>query len=191
MSLRFAILGLLSQQELSGYELTKHFGQSVGYFWHARSQQIYPELARLEQEGLVRSRLVAQTGRPDKRLYRVTEQGRAELQAWIVSPSPLTLVKDEFLVKVWGYGLVERAAAIQSLDEHCRMHEERLATYHAILRGSPPLGTQVGAYLTLLAGIRVEQALVGWCAEARQLLAAEPVTQPSGPGASSGAGAPA
>lgn len=193
MSLRFAILGLLTHEELSGYEITKRFSQSVGHFWHARSQQIYPELARLEDDALVESRLIPQTGRPDKRLYTITPAGRARLAEWVLSPSPLTLVKDEFLVKVRSYGLVAPEAALRVLTEHRRMHEERLASFRQIAEefdASDPARVDaglLGPYLTLLAGISVEQAFVDWAHEAERFLAAR--VQAS-PGAAAGNDSP-
>ncbi len=175
MSLRYAILGLLMQDDLSGYELTRRFDQSVGYFWHARSQQIYPELARLEEDGCVSSWVVEQIGRPDKRLHSITERGREALRAWVVSPSPVTLVKDEFLVKVWSYGHVDPEAAIRAVAQQGTHHEERLATYRTIESSIGPdthaLGddARFGAYLTLLGGIAIEEALVGWCRQTEAL----------------------
>ncbi|HMO54209.1 MAG TPA: PadR family transcriptional regulator [Tepidiformaceae bacterium] len=176
MSLKFAILGLLSHEELSGYELTRRFGHSVGYFWHARSQQIYPELGRLEAEGLVSGRLVQQVGRPDKTVYAITEEGSRELAAWVTTPSPLTFGKDEFLVKVWSYGLAERGQAIAALAEHRTKHEERLAGDRALKDGFRGLDASsvdarfLGAFLTLDAGIAMEEAFVAWCAGAEQVL---------------------
>lgn len=185
MSLRYAILGLLAREELSGYEITKRFGETVGYFWYARSQQIYPELARLEEDGLVTSRLVVQVGRPDKRLYRITAPGRERLRDWAVTPSPLTLVKDEFLVKVWSYGMVDPAAARRALAEHRAMHEERLARFRAMRERFPAdadlhlLGeTDFGGYLTLLAGIVMQEAFVDWCRDADRLFALREAAMP-------------
>ncbi|GIW19106.1 PadR family transcriptional regulator [Tepidiforma sp.] len=178
MSLRFAILGLLTGGDLSGYEITRRFEQSVGYFWHARAQQIYPELARLESEGLVAGRAVQQTGKPDKRVYALTPRGLEELTAWVVTPSPLTLTKDEFLVKVWSYGLVEPAAALAALAAHRRQQEERLAAYRAIeaaFEGADPAAVPpgfLGPYLTLRAGIGFVEAFLAWAGEAERILRA-------------------
>ncbi|GBD22662.1 hypothetical protein HRbin29_00301 [bacterium HR29] len=177
MSLRYAILGLLAREELSGYEITKRFDESVGYFWFAHAQQIYPELARLEREGLVSSRLVRQSGRPDKRLYRISPEGLAALRQWVTTPSPPTLVKDEFLVKVYNYGFADPAAALSALREHRQRHEERLATYRAIetlfqVTDPNELPDETyGVYLTLTAGIAMESAFLEWCRTVEQLLA--------------------
>lgn len=176
MSLRFAILGLLAREELSGYEITKRFDESVGYFWAAHAQQIYPQLARLERDGLVSSRLVRQAGRPEKRLYRITPEGLTALRQWVVTPSPPTLVKDSFLVKVYNYGFVEPQAALEAVREHRERHEERLATYRAIETffqvDDPNTLTDetFGAYLTLTAGIAVESAFLDWCRTVERLL---------------------
>jgi DNA-binding PadR family transcriptional regulator len=184
MSLRYAILGLLAREELSGYEITKRFDESVGYFWFAHAQQIYPELARLEREGLVASRLVRQSGRPDKRLYRLTPQGLAALRRWVTTPSPPTLVKDEFLVKVYNYGYAEPAAALAALREHRQRHEERLASYRAIealFQAEDPIALPddvFGAYLTLTAGIAMESAFVEWCRNVERILAERAARMP-------------
>ncbi len=177
MSLKFAILGLLAHEELSGYELTRRFGQSVGYFWHARSQQIYPELAKLESEELVSGRLVEQIGRPDKTVYRITGTGTAELRQWVTTSSPMTFGKDEFLLKVWSYGQVEPGEAAAALADQRAKHEERLAGYLGLRQAFQGLdATQVdtrflGAYLTLDAGIAMEESFVAWCLRAEEILA--------------------
>jgi DNA-binding PadR family transcriptional regulator len=176
MSLRFAILGLLTADELSGYEITQRFASSVGYFWHARSQQIYPELSRLEEAGLVAGRQVEQKGRPDKRVYAITEAGLNSLREWAVMPSPPTLVKDEFLVKVWCYGKLEPAAALSALREQRAQHEERLSAFEEIRRSFPQEAPAeipddlLGAYLTLECGIAMQEAFAGWFAHAEALL---------------------
>lgn len=178
MSLRFAILGLLVRDELSGYEITRRFERSVGYFWHARSQQIYPQMARLEKAGDVRSRHVEQVGRPDKRLYRITPAGEEHLREWVVSPSPLTLVKDEFMVKVWSLGTVAPAAAALAVAGHRRQHEERLCAYRMIESGlqvglaGPADAALLAPYLTLRGGIAMEEAFIRWCGEAERLFKA-------------------
>jgi len=179
MSLRFAILGLLAQSDLSGYEITKRFEQSVGYFWHARSQQIYPELARLEEDGFIAGRVVAQVGRPDKREFSLTNVGKAELKQWVLTPSPMTFGKDEFLVKVWSYGQIDSGDAASALEAQRLKHEERLGAYRAIRDAIPgserrPLHPDLlGPLLTLDAGIAMEVAFIQWCREAESVLRGE------------------
>lgn len=83
MSLPYGLLGLLTYQDSTGYDLTKIFEDSLNNFWHAQSSQIYRELDRMEQKGWVTSRSVVQDKRPNKRLYSITNNGREALREWL------------------------------------------------------------------------------------------------------------
>ncbi|MCA1730348.1 MAG: PadR family transcriptional regulator [Actinobacteria bacterium] len=69
-TLGYVILGLLAREQLSGYDLMNRMQERVSFFWQARHSQIYPELARLEERGMVTHRVVEQQDRPDKRSTR-------------------------------------------------------------------------------------------------------------------------
>ena len=86
MALPHAILVSLCEQSGSGYELTHRFDRSIGYFWSATHQQIYRTLRTMEDDGWVSATVVAQRGRPDKKVYTVSDAGRAELARWIAAP---------------------------------------------------------------------------------------------------------
>src|SRR5437764_14668606 len=88
MALEHAILVSLSERAGSGYELARRFEKSIGLFWSASHQQIYRVLKRMEEAGQVAVDVVAQDGRPDKKVYTVSEPGRAELCRWLAEPSP-------------------------------------------------------------------------------------------------------
>lgn len=172
MSLKFAILGLLSEKPQSGYELQKVFTGSLGYFWQAKFQQIYGELRRLERDGLLQKRNVLQSGRPMKKVYSITPKGEAALNAWLNTPSPLAPVRDEFLVKVFSFARLSAEQGIARLREHRRLHEERLATYRAIesrlqeadwISKSAVVDPLLGRYLTLKRGITYEEDSIAWC----------------------------
>ncbi|MFN8506351.1 MAG: PadR family transcriptional regulator [Dehalococcoidia bacterium] len=185
MSLRCALLAQLNVEELSGYELTRRLAGSPGLFWQARSQQIYPELVRLEEQGLLTSRVVEQASRPDKRLYAITEIGRDRLGEWVLSESPPSFSKDDFLMKVWSYGMVDPAAARRALSLHRTHHELRLARFEEAARAQPGAAEdldarQFGEQLTLHAGLHVERSLLAWCAMADEWLRdREAATRPS------------
>src|SRR6476619_6386111 len=85
MSLRYAVLGLLARRPSTGYELTQTFDRSLRTSWHARHSQIYPELARLEAEGLVE---VVGHGARRSKTYAITADGRAQLRRWLVETEP-------------------------------------------------------------------------------------------------------
>lgn len=102
MALEFAILGFLSREAMTGYDLkTRCFDDAAGHLWTADQAQIYRTLERLSTRGLVRSRLVPQRGRPDRRLYAITERGRTALSAWLREPEPPPQVRDPFLLHLF------------------------------------------------------------------------------------------
>jgi len=83
MSLRHALLGLLTAQPMSGYDLTKVFDRSVAYVWHAPHSQIYPELRRMAAVGLVSAESSKRGERGVKRIYSITPPGLAEFRQWV------------------------------------------------------------------------------------------------------------
>src|SRR4051794_32653452 len=86
MALQHALLVALCEQAGSGYELARRFDRSIGYFWAATHQQIYRTLRTMESDGWVAVRVVEQHSRPDKKVYSVSADGRAELTRWIAEP---------------------------------------------------------------------------------------------------------
>src|SRR5439155_25868944 len=85
----YAVLGLLTLGERSGYELDKLTQRSIGYSWRPAKSKIYAILPRLVERGLAESKIVAQEKRPDKQLYRITRGGERAPRAWRHSPIPL------------------------------------------------------------------------------------------------------
>jgi len=81
-----AVLGLLSREPTSGYELGSLAERTIAHFWPITRAHIYAELARLEAAGLVTATEVSQQRRPDKRVYAITGAGEAALDAWLASP---------------------------------------------------------------------------------------------------------
>jgi len=88
MSLRHGLLGLINYEPMTGYQLTKEFEQSLGFFWHTNFQQIYKALDTMENDGWLVSKRVMQAEKPNKRIYSITPAGKAELLAWLSSPEP-------------------------------------------------------------------------------------------------------
>jgi DNA-binding PadR family transcriptional regulator len=102
MSVRNAILGLLSQRPLHGYMLRAAFEALVGgeENWDVKPAQIYTTLSRLEESGLVRKEGVGQDAGPEKRIYSLTPEGREQLDAWFASGVEEDHQRDEFFVKL-------------------------------------------------------------------------------------------
>jgi DNA-binding PadR family transcriptional regulator len=170
MSLRYALLGLLARESLTGYDLTKRFDTTVGFFWSAKHSQIYPELANLTQEGLVTFELVTQTSKPNKKIYTITEEGRAALRAWMDTPGDRRTVKDPLLMRMWVVGMVDPELALRQLRETLVEFEKRgvfLEQMEAVTAeqgaGDPsPDNVELGAYLTLRCGLLQHRAYQDW-----------------------------
>jgi DNA-binding PadR family transcriptional regulator len=96
----YVILGTLSLRPLTGYEIKRIVDGSTRYFWAASYGQIYPELRRLEEAGLVASEADPQGGRKRNR-YRLTPAGRERLHEWLRSPSASHEHRDEGMLKLF------------------------------------------------------------------------------------------
>lgn len=127
--LRFAILELLHRKPLSGYELKRRFEGSIVFFWQANHSQIYMELKRMENEGLVVGSKVTQDWRPTKKVYAVTPKGLAELERWLTVKPKLQAVKDEMTLKCFGFALISPEEADRQLIHHRKLHKGRLQLY--------------------------------------------------------------
>lgn len=99
--MRHAILALLAGEPRHGYELKQAIEQTFGAAWPPLNiGQVYTTLGRLERDGSVAGRLVEQGSRPDKKVYEITDAGRAELSDWIDAPTAGARLKDEFFTKL-------------------------------------------------------------------------------------------
>jgi DNA-binding PadR family transcriptional regulator len=175
MSLPHAILTALIEEDLTGYALAKQFDVSLGFFWQASHQQIYRELKRLHAQGQIAVQEVSQLGKPDKRVYSLTDVGRQVLADWVLAPTPRRNSKDELFIKLYNMGTVPVESMLIAIAERRQQHESRLALYRKIERRSyanPPMlsAHKKGVYLSLLAGIRQEETALTWCDDALVLL---------------------
>ena len=171
-TLGYALLGLLARESLTGYELTARMRERIGFFWGARHSQVYPELAKLEQRGFVVHRLVEQEGRPDKKVYSVSEAGVAALREWAGAPAGERPTRDELTLKAYSLWAAEPERAAAMFREQERRHRERLAEYERIrgwmegewekkLRDTAT--PEFASYATLRRGLGYEREYAEWC----------------------------
>lgn len=173
MSLKHAILVLLETEEGSGYDLLKRFKQRLGFFWNASHQQIYQQLKKMHEEKLIALSLEPQSGKPDRKVYNLTQEGRNELAHWISEPVKPNKVNDALLVKLYAAHLTEPEAFLQELARHKEIHSHMLETFLAIEKEYLSLPADKQApyklpYLTLRRGILGEQAWLQWAEEVTQ-----------------------
>jgi DNA-binding PadR family transcriptional regulator len=176
VALPHAILVSLCEQAGSGYELAHRFDRSIGYFWAATHQQIYRTLKTMEEDGWVSVTPVAQQGRPDKKVYAVSDAGRAELARWIAEPlsgrgSSVAVNRTrDIAVKIRGaeYGDIDAVRAqVAALRAE---RAELLDTYRGFEKRQFPdptalTGGALHQYLVLHGGIRAEEGAIDWLDE--------------------------
>ena len=176
MALPHAILVALCEQSGSGYELARRFDRSIGYFWAATHQQIYRTLRAMEDDGWVLVTPVAQQGRPDKKVYTVSDRGRAELARWIAEPltGRGSTVADnrtrDLAVKVRGAVHGDVGALRNQVAALRAERAELLDTYREFETSQFPnpgklSGSALHQYLVLRGGIRAEESAIDWLDE--------------------------
>lgn len=179
VALPHAILVSLCEQSSSGYELARRFDKSIGFFWAATHQQIYRTLRAMEDDGWVHVTEVEQHGRPDKKVYTVSDDGRAELARWIAAPlvgrgGRNGTVADsrtrDLAVKIRGaahgdvVALRKQVVALRSeraelLDAYLGFEKSQFPNPGAVT------GTELHQYLVLRGGIRAEESAIEWLDE--------------------------
>jgi PadR family transcriptional regulator, regulatory protein AphA len=173
----YAVLGLLTHGERSGYELDKLAQRSIGYFWRPAKSKIYAILPRLVDRGLAVSTAVAQDRRPDKQLYRITAAGEEALRRWLDSPEPIAgVARDGLLLKLFFGGYAEAASLRGQVAERKRVAEQKLAELEEIER---TIDTEADffPYLTLLHGLQQSRSTIAWADQVLALLDGLPLAR--------------
>ncbi len=168
------ILGILAVGgDLSGYEIRQWIDQAIGFFWSESFGQIYPELGRLAKAKLIKALPADRKGREVKR-YRITAQGRAELERWLAQEPQAERPRNELLLKTF-FGSVAGASNIRGfLQEAERAMGARCkgiaAAEDLVVREDRGADTLVYSLITILSGQAVYAARRAWAEAAVELL---------------------
>ncbi|HST26429.1 MAG TPA: PadR family transcriptional regulator [Gaiellaceae bacterium] len=169
------ILGLVRLGARTGYDIKQTIEVSTRFFWNASYGQIYPELRRLEQSGLVESERDPGSGR-GRTLYRLTPAGEQTLHEWLTGPSDLFDMRDEALLKLFFGDLLTPEEVLANL----RRRRESFEHVLELFRGIEAHGVDYRyPKKTLAFGIELIQWMVDWYAQAEEELL-EPGTVESG-----------
>ena len=164
MALAEAILVCLTDRPMSGYDLAKTFDASIGFFWRASHQQVYRELAKLRERGLVKSSEIEQQGKPNRIVHTITSAGKKSLFAWSQKPSRVPSVKDELLVKLYALEHVDIPALREQLEVRLDNHRGILHAYHRIKErffdNKDLTVSEKGKLIALTMGIRTEDEMI-------------------------------
>ncbi|HEX4656814.1 MAG TPA: PadR family transcriptional regulator [Streptosporangiaceae bacterium] len=167
-TLGYALLGLLARKPRTGYELTQALRAPIGYFWTASHSQVYPELARLETDGLVHYQIIDGPGPRDTKRYTITAAGLHALATWAVTPAPPERSRSEFLLKVYSLWLAEPTAARALVAGERQEHRAMLTRYEQLAteteRGRlDPADPLFCDRATLRRGLSFERHVIAWC----------------------------
>ncbi|EHI9302247.1 PadR family transcriptional regulator [Vibrio vulnificus] len=170
MSLPHVILTVLSTRDATGYDITKEFSASIGYFWKASHQQVYRELNKMAEKELVTCVLEPQEGKPDRKVYSITDAGRSALGEWFDQPTAHPTVRDEFSAKLMACS-VQRStpyrAQLAELVEESRKLVSHYKEIEAAYYATPSTLDKQGRLerLTLRRNLMMREAWVRWAEE--------------------------
>ncbi|SKB71833.1 transcriptional regulator, PadR family [Arthrobacter sp. 31Cvi3.1E] len=133
MSLRYALLALLTVEPMTGYDLSKRFESSVAFVWHAPDSQIYPELRRMEKDGLLSGEEVPWGSRGKKTQYRISAEGVAVFRAWMNTPLEYSRERDPAHLKAAYLEWAEPASARAHMEAHIAYHTMRREQWKAMI----------------------------------------------------------
>jgi DNA-binding PadR family transcriptional regulator len=156
----YVVLGMLNLGARTGYDVKGAVDKSTRFFWNASYGQIYPELSRLEEAGLVTGKL-APTGGRKRKEYELTAAGRKALVDWAASPADMPILRDESLLKLFFADALSREEALEQLRMRRSGHEEFLAFLKQL--DSESSGAQPFANLVLQYGIEYAEFNLDWC----------------------------
>ena len=159
----YVILGMVRREPRSGYEIKALVDQTTRFFWAASYGQIYPELKRLSEAGLVVGS-DAPTGGRRRTVYEITADGEEELKAWLRQPPETFEMREEGLLKLFFADALPREEAVQILRA-MRAHREgvnaQLRAMEETKLADPP--EDPFPMIVLRGGIEFTEWFADWC----------------------------
>ena len=169
------ILGLLSHEDLTGYDIKKRLDGAIGYFWKGSFGNIYPSLTAMEKEGLVSKKKGSKTGGRERIPYHITKKGTETLKAWLQQEQASNELRYETLLKLHFGGAADRSVTIRNIqvfEEDVKRNLAILNMYRENLEKNLDEEDHVFYYLTVTFGIDTYEAYLKWCTKAIKLLRA-------------------
>jgi len=171
---QYAILGLLTIEPMSGYDLGKNLRESLNYFWAESNGQIYPTLKRLVADGLIVPVATQATGRRARQKYRLTTAGRKRLKEWLAKPPQPQPPRNELLLKLFLGRSAPKGAITKHIARFKRQYEEivsLLKSFGESMRMEHAGSADLKYWMLCLEhGIRLRQAQIHWCNSALRVL---------------------
>ncbi|MTT31356.1 PadR family transcriptional regulator [Terrilactibacillus sp. BCM23-1] len=168
-TLGYVLLSIISVRPYTGYELVQIMAAAS---WKAKHSQVYPLLSKLEQQSLLTFEYVEQMGKPNKKIYSITEKGEEALIDWIKSDSPEPIIRDEFLMKIYAMRLIDMNMAKSLIEKRLAIFEEKVTSREATLQAIEKkhqekikdiTSKQFGRYVFFKRRHQMEKEEILWC----------------------------
>lgn len=174
-TLKYAILGLLNQTSMTGYELMKQFESTLSEFWYAKHSQIYPELKKLTDEGCITFDIQITGVSLEKKRYTITEEGRNDFLQWLEADTEMEATpKDVSRLKIFFSSKLPSEARKHLLEDQLQQHQRRLhhltqnqSKFEAIPAND---SDEFGDYLVLMGAIMREEMTCRWLSKCLELI---------------------
>ena len=169
-NLKYAILGLVNREPMSGYDIKKAFeDRALTSFWHAEHSQIYPELKKLVEEGMLRFDTDIRGEQMEKKIYYITDQGHNEFLSWLKDDVPIERTfKDIFRLRTYYSESLSDDEFLKLLQSQLNQHTEKRDFLAGVMSKefkskAPKKGTaELGDYMVLDGAILRENAYIDW-----------------------------
>ncbi|MBQ8132959.1 MAG: PadR family transcriptional regulator [Clostridia bacterium] len=168
----YVLLGLLSHEPMTGYEIKKRLNTSLKFFWGGSYGSIYPTLNELEKDGKVTKEDTSSNGR-EKMTYSITKKGIAALKDWLKHPAEKDELRYETLLKLFfgnENGFSGAREHIERFEEKSRSELQILKLFADNLFNVLDENTHKFYYLTVTFGIKTYESYLLWCQEAKELI---------------------
>jgi DNA-binding PadR family transcriptional regulator len=170
------ILGMIAIGKQTGYDIKQLVDKSTRHFWAASYGQIYPELRRLEEQGLIRGRQEP-SGARARTVYELTDAGHTALRGWLASDAELVdELRDEGMLKLF-FSDVAPELRLKNIRAMRAQNERARSALRAIAAHETDMHT--GPRLTLQLGLEMTQVIIEWCEKTERRLTATPEPEPN------------
>ncbi len=170
----YAILGMLTEGPLSGYDLKQLIEQRIAHFWAESLGQIYPTLKQLSERGLVTRKETARESGPTRIEYRITSKGRQHLQQWMHEPVGKEQVRNELLLRMYFGPQIDVETSLTQIEAFAAIQQAmrvQFEHYLDVIDDEDASDLQKDFWrLTLLSGQLVNDARLKWCDQAKRVL---------------------
>jgi DNA-binding PadR family transcriptional regulator len=171
---RYILLGLLSHEPMSGYDMKKRIDIMISKFWNVGYGQIYPTLNDLEKEGLIKKAMSETSKGPTRNVYAITSSGTEHLEKWLLLPEEREYTRYEILLKLFFGGKLDPAVSIQRIEAFRLQHEQDLKMLNLFEENLKQVMDKdpdhINYYMTVRFGQFVYKAYLDWAQETLHML---------------------